>query len=96
MTEDAEPYQVVVDQITMGTIESGGIRKINLRNGSHTIFVKKKDMESDPISFEFNQDQTVEFTCGPKTGNSKFQKFLYKHVFSGKGLYIKKSKDFYL
>ncbi|MCI9234072.1 MAG: hypothetical protein HFH08_05735 [Bacilli bacterium] len=89
-------YQVIINGVNMCTLDNGGIKNLDLKNGEYKIKILSSRFQSQEIPFSITDGSHVEFVCKPDYKKTKLSIFIHRIFKKNIGIYLELRQDIYL
>lgn len=89
-------YTITLNEIVMGSIHSGEIKQLDIKNGEYQLQIHSNTFHSNKVNFSMNDGQIVEVFCKPKYQDTVLSKVVYQTIFLKQGILLEIKQDIYL
>ncbi|MDD2378252.1 MAG: hypothetical protein PHD10_05200 [Bacilli bacterium] len=90
-------YQIYINDVLLDELKNGESKSFRLKVGdNHKMIIKSSDTTSNSVIFNLDDDQTIEFECGPTYKETLFSKLSKDKKYVNKKIVLVISKDFHL
>ncbi|MDD4808552.1 MAG: hypothetical protein PHP12_00715 [Bacilli bacterium] len=90
-------YDIYINDVLLDNLINGEAKSFPYKTGEdHKMVIKSSEMVSNEIVFSIEDNQTIEFECGPIYRETLFSKFSKDKRYTNKKLVLVINKDFHL